>query len=169
MTEESRGKYYLTHLIVGPNGVVGFHRKSSLAGGKSGEAAVWDAGNDANVFDIKGFKLGIAICFESVHPQTCQQLKAGGAEVILAPYANGTRPDEIVDPARTQRGWLWERVKENQVWYVACDATPHDEQGQLLSGAAFVISPNQQLVKCTPEDGPPEGMVVVRIPKRVGE
>ena len=43
------------------------------------------------------------------------------------------------------------------------------QESQWLTVAAFVISPNQQLVKCTPEDGPPDGMVVVRIPKRVSE
>src|SRR5262245_50343274 len=152
MTEENDGKYYITHAIVGPDGVVGVHRKSSLAGGAKGEATVWDAGDDANVFDIKGFRVGIAICFESVHPETCRKLKANGAEVILAPYANGTLPEEILDPKRTQRKWIWERVKENQVWYVGCDATPHDPKGELRPGAAYAIDPDGRLVACTPKD-----------------
>lgn len=165
MTEKSGDKYYLTHAIIGPKGVVGFHRKSSLAGGKTGEGAVWDKGDDANVFDVKGFKVGIAICFESVHPQTCRKLKAGGAELILAPYANGTQPAEILDPRRTQRKWLWDRVKENRIWYIACDATPHDKQGRLQPGAAFAISPAGKLIACTPKDKPGEAMVVVTIEK----
>ena len=163
MTEKSGNKYFLTHAIVTPEGVLGFHRKSSLADGKSGEALVWDAGNDANVFDSKGFKIGIAICFESVHPQTCRKLKANGAEVILAPYANGTSPEEILDPAKKNRKWIWDRVRENNVWYVACDATPHDKQRNLLPGAAYVISPDGKLVACTPKDNPGESMVIVRI------
>jgi len=165
MTENGGDKYFLTHVIVGPRGVIGFHRKSSLAGGRDGEASVWDVGNDANVFGIKGVGVGIAICFESVHPETCRKLKANGAEVILAPYANGTLPGEILDPARAQRKWIWNRVAENRVWYVACDATPHDKKGRLLPGAAYVISPNQELVACTPKDVPGEAMVVVRIEK----
>jgi len=165
MTEKRADKYYLTHVLVGPKGVIGCHRKSSLAGGPKGEGSVWDAGQDAKVFQVGAFKLGIAICYESVHPQTCRQLQANGAEVILAPYANGTRPSEILDPQRQRRSWIWDRVRENRLWYVACDATPHGKDGQLLCGAAYAISPEGKLVACTPQDGSGEAMVVVRIPR----
>jgi (R)-amidase len=167
MTEKSGDKYFLTHALVGPEGILGVHRKSSLAGGSSGEASVWDVGNDANVFEINGFNLGIAICYESVHPETCRKLKAAGAEVILAPYSNGTLPGEILDPKREKRKWIWDRVRENRLWYVACDATPHDKRGNLLPGAAFIISPDRELVACTPKDVPGEAMVVARIPRTV--
>ena len=123
-------------------------------------------GNDANVFEILGYRIGIAICFESVHPETCAALKAKGAEIILAPYANGTNPNEIRDPDRKKRKWIWERVAENRVWYVACDATPHAEDGGLHAGAAFVINPDCRLVACTPGDGTGEAMVVYAIPAR---
>jgi predicted amidohydrolase len=166
MTELDDGKAYITHALFDGNGVIGTHRKSALAGGDNGEAKIWDIGNDANVFDIGGRKIGIAICFESVHPQTCAALKANGAEIILAPFSNGTDPKEITDPQRKQRTWIWERVKENRIWYVACDATPHDKDGGLLPGAAFVINPDGELVACTPVDGPGEAMVVYTIPAR---
>ena len=169
ITEKSGEKYFLTHVIVGPKGILGFHRKSSLACGSSGEASIWNVGSDANVFKINGLNIGIAICYESVHPEMCRKLKANGAEVILAPYANGTLPSEILDPAREKRKWIWDRVRENRVWYVACDATPHDKQGNLLPGAAFVISPDQELVACTPKDVPGEAMVVVRIARPVAD
>lgn len=160
-----RATYHLTHVLVGPDGVIGYHRKSALAGGPRGEGAVWDAGNDANVFDVAGMRVGVAICFESVHPETCRKLKAAGAELILAPYANGTRPSEILDPQHKQRPWIWDRVRENQVWYIACDATPHDKHGGLESGAAFAIDPTGKLVACTAADNAGEAMIVVRVPK----
>jgi (R)-amidase len=166
MTELDNGNAYITHALLDGNGVIGTHRKSALAGGNNGEAKIWDIGNDANVFEIKGRRIGIAICFESVHPQTCAALKTNGAEIILAPFSNGTDPKEITDPERKQRTWIWERVKENRVWYVACDATPHDKDGGLLPGAAFVINPDCELVACTPVDGPGEAMVVYTIPAR---
>ncbi|MEX2186392.1 MAG: carbon-nitrogen hydrolase family protein [Pirellulales bacterium] len=158
-------EYHLTHALVGPNGLIGYHRKSALAGGKGGEVAVWDAGNDANVFDIDGVRVGIAICFESVAAETCRKLTTAGAELILAPYANGTRPAEILDPQHKQRRWVWDRVRENRVWYVACDATPHDKQGGLQSGAAYAIDAKGKLVACTAEDNAGEAMIVVRVPK----
>lgn len=166
MTERDGDKAYITHVLFDGDGLIGKHRKSSLAGGKNGEGAIWDKGNDANVFDIKGYKVGIAICFESVHPETCAALKANGAEIILAPYANGTDPNEITDPERKQRSWVWKRVDENKVWYVACDATPHNKDRSLRPGAAYVINPQGQLVTITPGDKPGEAMVVYTIPAR---
>ncbi len=70
----------------------------------------------------------------------------------------------MTSTSSTQR--VWERVEENRVWYVACDATPHDKEGKLLPGAAYVIDPNGRLVACTPKDTPGEGMVVATIEKK---
>jgi (R)-amidase len=164
MTELDGNKAYITQVLLDGKGVIGKHRKSALAGGENGESKIWDKGSDANVFEVKGHTVGIAICFESVHPETCAALKAKGADIILAPYANGTSPNEITDPERKQRAWVWERAKENHVWYVACDATPHKGEGGLAPGAAYVIDPEGKLVAITPADGPGEAMVVYKIP-----
>ena len=78
-----------------------------------------------------------------------------------------TRPEEILDPERQSRAWIWERVRENQVWYVACDATPHRKDGSLKPGAAYVIAPDGALVACTAPDNPGEAMVVHTVPVAV--
>jgi (R)-amidase len=161
MTERDGDKVYITHVLLDGSGVIGTHRKSALAGGENGEAKVWDVGNDANVFDVKGTKIGIAICFESVHPETCARLKANGARLILAPYANGTDPEELLTG---KRPYTYARATENRVWYVACDATPHDEDGNLKRGAAYIISPEGELVAITAADAAGENMIVYPIP-----
>ncbi len=153
MTERDGDKAYVTHVLLDGKGVIGKHRKSRLAGWPKGEGTVWDQGDDANVFDVKGYKVGIAICYESVEPETCAALRAKGAEIILAPYANGTLPAELTDPQRKQRKWLWQRPAENRVWYVGSDIT-----------SAFVFNPQGELVDFAPKDKPGEGMVVCRIP-----
>lgn len=70
--------------MLGGEGLIGKHRKSSLAGGEQGEAAVWNEGNDAKVFEVKGRQVGIAICYESVLPATCAKLRRNGAEIEIA-------------------------------------------------------------------------------------
>jgi len=105
---------------------------------------------------VKGIRIGIVICYESVQPPTCSKLRAAGAEVILAPYANGTDPDELLNG---KRPYTYARAKENGVWYVACDATPHDQQKKLKRGAAYVISPQGELVAITPPEATGEVMV----------
>lgn len=157
MTERDGKNVHITHVLLHGDGVIGTHRKSSLA---PGEEKTWDPGNDANVFTVKGVRIGIAICFESVHPPTCAKLKARGAEVILAPYANGTDPAELLTG---KRPYTYARAKENGVWYVACDATPKGEDGKLRRGAAYVIDPTGRLVAITGERETGETMVVYRI------
>ncbi len=153
MSERAGDKVHITQAVINGGGVVAHHRKTSLA---AGEEKFWDPGDDANVFELKGVRIGIAICFESVHPETCSKLRAGGAEVILAPYANGTDPDELLTG---KRPYTYARARENSVWYVACDATPHDERKNLKRGAAYVISPRGELVAITPPDAKDEVMV----------
>lgn len=161
MTETDGDCAYITHVLLDGNGVIGRHRKSALAGGADGEGRVWDAGHDADVFDVRGFRIGIAICYESVEPDTCRALRANGAEIILAPYANGTDPRELLTG---RRPYTFARARENGVWYVACDAPPHDEDGSLRPGAAYVINPEGELVALTPPDARGETMVLYTIP-----
>lgn len=160
MTELDGDKAYITQVLVSGKGIIGRHRKSSLAGGPNGEGKVWDTGQDANVFDIHGRKVGIAICFESVHPETCAALKANGAEIILAPYANGTDPKELITG---KRPYTYARARENAAWYIACDATPRDDKGNLTPGAAYAIDPQGTLVRLSPTDQPGEAMIVLTI------
>lgn len=164
MTEVDGDKAYITHVLLDGDGVIGTHRKSALAGGENGETAVWDQGNDANVFVYKGIRFGIAICFESVEPETCRKLKANGAEIILAPYANGTAPQQMTNielgRENGKRVYAYDRAKENRVWYVGCDAAPHNRDGDLTAGAAYFISPTGRLVKLSEPDNPGENMVL---------
>jgi (R)-amidase len=157
MTERDGDKVYITQVLLDGDGVIGAHRKSDLA---SGEEKTWDRGHDASVFEVKGVKVGIAICYESVNPPTCARLKANGAEVILAPYANGTDPNELLTG---KRPYTYARAKENHVWYVACDAPPCGEDGKLRRGAAYVIDPEGKLVAISAPDATGENMVVYSI------
>ena len=115
MTERDGDHAYITQVLLDGHGVIGKHRKSQLAGGPDGEGKYWDPGDDANVFAVCGVRMGIAICYESVHPETCAKLRATGAQVILAPYANGTLPEELTNG---QRPYPAARARENGVWYV---------------------------------------------------
>lgn len=165
MTETDGKKAYITQVFLDGGGVIGTHRKSSLAGGPdNGEQLTWDKGDDANVFTCKGIKIGIAICFESVHPETCRKLKANGAEIILTPHANGTRPSDLLNIEQGREGgkrvYLFDRARENKVWLVGCDDAPRNGDGGKEAGAAYVISPTARLVKLSDPNGPPENMIV---------
>jgi (R)-amidase len=158
--EKFYNKVYNTQVLVGPRGLIGFHRKSSLP---NGEEKRFDIGNDANVFTIRGVKVGIAICFESVHPETCRTLAKKGAQVILAPYSNGVTAKEIVDG---KRPYFQERARENKVWYIACDEShieKDDPNHPVKPGAVCFVNPDGEIVKMTSLDEPGEHMIIHKL------
>lgn len=157
MPEKSFGKVYNTQVLVGPKGLIGFHRKSSLP---SGEEQRFDMGHDTNVFVVRGVKVGIAICFESVYPETCRTLARKGAEVILAPYSNGVTAKEIHEGKRL---YFQERPRENGVWYVACDESRIDKDSpdaKISPGVVCFVSPEGSIVQMTSLNEPGEHMIV---------
>ncbi len=160
MSERDGDRVYISHVLLDGRGVIGVHRKTRLA---PGEEKYWDPGDDARVFDYRGVRLGIAICYESVHPEMCARLRAGGAEIILAPYANGTDPDELTTG---KRDYVYARARENGVWYVACDAPPRDEHGRLGRGAVYFIDPSGALLERTAVSAAGESMIIrtIRLP-----
>jgi len=160
MTERDGDRVYIAHVLLDGRGVIGVHRKTRLA---PGEEQYWDPGDDARVFEYRGIRLGIAICYESIHPEMCARLRAAGAEIILAPYANGTDPDELT---AGKRDYVYARARENGVWYVACDAPPRDERGRLGRGAVYFIDPSGRLLELTGVSAAGESMIIrtIRLP-----
>ncbi len=160
LIEQADGKQYNTHVLIGPRGVLGAHRKSAFP---DGEEKWFDLGDDANVFDIGPYKVGIAICYESVHPETCRALAAGGAQVILAPYANGVTAKQIKEG---KRRYFEQRARENGVWYVACDQCSIDRSKParpLVPGAVCFVDPTGRMVATTKLDEKNEHMIVCRL------
>lgn len=160
LAEKEGEKEYNTHVLIGPDGLIGTHRKSSFP---SGEEKWFDLGNDYNVFDIGPCKVGIAICFESVHPETCRKLRENGAEVILAPYSNGVTAREIADG---KRPYFQERALENSVWYVVCDQCG-SSKGETTTpeeaGAVCFVDPTGKIVATTSLEEKAEHMIVFRL------
>lgn len=159
MAEKAGAKVHNTQVLVGPEGLIGRHRKSSFA---SGEEQYFDIGDDRDVFDVNGIKIGIAICFESIQPDTCKALKENGAEIILAPYANGVNAQDIADG---KRPYFNKRAQENGVWYVAVDQCAYERDAKTLrrTGAACFVNPEGEIVDVTPVDQVGEHMIVRKI------
>ncbi len=159
MTERDGDNVYIAQVLLDGDGVIGVHRKSDMP---EFDLKFWDLGDDQNVFDIGKAKVGVAICYESVNPMTCNRLKDNGAEIILAPYNNGTHPDELHN---NKRPYVFKRVAETGLWYVACDQPSHEPDGKTpRAGAAYVINPEGEIVTISPSDRPGEQMVVYAIP-----
>ncbi len=155
--EAAGDKQHNTHVLAGPQRLMGYHRKSSFP---DGEEQFFDLGTDYNVIDVNGLAIGIAICFESVHPETCRKLAENGARVILAPYHNAVSATEI---HAGKRPYFNLRARENGVWYVACDQCNLDHErndGSINPGAVCFVDPTDKIVATTSTDETGEHMIV---------
>lgn len=85
--EDADGKRWNVQVVIDPQGrIIGLHRKIFL----TKEKGYTEAGSDHKVFDVKGLKMGIAICADGSDRKNLQALVDNGAQIIYGPHANST-------------------------------------------------------------------------------
>jgi predicted amidohydrolase len=85
--EDADGKRWNVQIVIDPQGrIIGLHRKIFL----TKEKGYTDAGKEHQVFEVKGLKMGIAICADGSDRKNLQALVDNGAQIIYGPHANST-------------------------------------------------------------------------------
>jgi len=85
--QDADGKRWNAQIVIDPQGrILGLHRKIWLTKEKGFTAA----GSEHKVFDVKGIKMGIAICADGTDRKNLQALVDNGAKIIYSPHANST-------------------------------------------------------------------------------
>jgi predicted amidohydrolase len=85
--EDADGKRWNVQIVIDPQGrIIGMHRKIWL----TKEKGFVEAGSEHRVFDVKGIKMGIAICADGTDRKNLQALVDNGARLIYGPHANTT-------------------------------------------------------------------------------
>lgn len=79
IVETQNSNLYITAVIVGPEGYIGKQRKRHLT---KHELNFFTCGESSDVFDIKGCKVGVIICFEGWFPESSRELAIKGAQII---------------------------------------------------------------------------------------
>lgn len=83
ISERYRGKLYNTAVLAGENGIVGKYRKMHLF---MNEKDIFTPGNAGlPVFELKGFRIGILICFDYIFPEPWRIMAEKGADLICHP------------------------------------------------------------------------------------
>jgi predicted amidohydrolase len=142
----------ISHVIAGPQGIVGHYEKVHLAGGPTGEAAVFSPGEAFRVFDVDGVAVGVNICFDGRHPASSLCVAHMGAEVILHPHGNtvGMLGRDPAEWARNKRAYLGPRSFDTCSYTLVCNSVgrPVDRDGvrRAFCGGALVLGPDGQFV-----------------------
>ena len=81
ITELENNDLYNTAIVIGPNGIIGKHRKVNITKNEK----IFTRGTKFDVFEIGRVKIGIAICFDSWFPESFRLLSMQGAQIICCP------------------------------------------------------------------------------------
>lgn len=84
------GRYFDTAFLIDRRGeIVGRYRKMHPAATNSLEKLYFGPGSGFPVWDLEGWRIGIAICYDTFFPESVRCLAVQGAELLIFPFAGG--------------------------------------------------------------------------------
>ncbi len=154
--KDEKDHIFSSHLVIKPDGFVGVYRKLHIAPPEKG---IFTPGDTIPLFDTKGVKFGIQLCYDAHFPELSTHMAIKGADLIFIPHASprGT-------PEEKYRSWmrhLTARAFDNGLFVVACNQTGENEKGLYFPGIAVIIGPSGNVIKKNLSNR--EGLIVVNL------
>ena len=167
LVELYENKMFNTYICVDSSGVVARYRKLHPF-----ISTHLEAGNEYVVFDLKGWKCGILICYDNNIIENVRATSLLGADIIFAPHVTCCTPSSMpgrgyieddlwqkrgTDPVPLRlefdgpkgRGWLMRwlpaRAYDNGVYYVFTNPVGYDGE-HLKNGNSMILDPYGELL-----------------------
>lgn len=140
--------------LIDPEGRIGDRYDKSMCTG--GDQQHYSAGNRLVTRDIRGVRIGLAICFDSCWPQIYAAYRERGVSVMVNSFHNG-RGDaaNCLDTLNVRQ--VPTRCADNRMWAVANNSSqPYSHWG------SFVARPDATIAKQLPMNEP--GMLIHDFP-----
>ena len=156
MPLKSRGKFYISHVLTGPKGIVGHYEKVHLAGPIDGEGKVFSPGKQFRVFQVDDVSVGVNICYDGRHPGSSLAVAHMGAEVVLHPHGNlvGGLGVDPIDWTGNKRVYLGARSIDTCTFTMVCNSIGNlrDKGGVVrkFCGGAVIFGPRGEFVARSP-------------------
>jgi predicted amidohydrolase len=124
------------YIISDAGKIVGRYDKSMLT---RGDANYYTAGNHIEVVEVKGFKLGFLICYDSCYPEMYNIYRHRGVSIMFHSFYNAhhdgvTILDEVIQAE------IRVRASDNRMWVIANNST-----GPYSSWPACIARPDGSL------------------------
>jgi predicted amidohydrolase len=140
LPEEEKGKYYITSVLVGPEGLVGKYRKLQLY---SEEKDWFEPGNlPLQVYDIGKARVGMTVCWDYVYPEIYRTLAIQGADLIT-----NISNLELFYCMKV----MAVRAMENRVFTVSVNRVGK-ERGRVFHGGSQIVDPSMNVLAEAGED-----------------
>jgi 5-aminopentanamidase len=156
--ERSGSRLYNSAVVLEHGQIAGVYRKTHLMPGE----AIFDKGNKYPVFEVKGLRYGINICYDAQFADAAARIAGQQARVLLVPAQN---------MMKRQAAEIWklrhnqiraERVRETGMWLVSADVTGERGDTHIGFGPTSVMNPSVDVVAQVPLME--TGMVTAAIP-----
>jgi Predicted amidohydrolase len=113
------------------------------------ERHVFTPGNELNVFDMLGLKVGINVCYDAYFPEQTRALALAGAELIVSCFTGPTRSDPEGQIPSDRAAFLSRtRAMENGVYFAAVNRVGH-QGGSRFIGNSAIAGPDGSLIAST--------------------
>jgi predicted amidohydrolase len=136
--EDAGGVIYNSAMLVGPDGLVGVHRKTHLF---HNEKKLFTPGDEGyRVYDLGGFSVGLLICYDWMFPEVARVLSLRGADVLCHPSA-------LVMPWG-QRAMVT-RSLENGVFSITanrCGTEEREHETFTFTGHSQIVGPQGEML-----------------------
>jgi len=154
------GRPYISHVVAGPNGLLGVYRKTHLS---PPEKEKYREGDSLDVFHERDLTFGLELCYESHFPEISTVLSLKGAEVLFMPHASPRG-----NPEEKMKSWLRHlpgRAFDNGVFVVACNQVGKTGEGFVFPGVILALDPQGRILESY--TGNEETMVFVELKAEV--
>jgi len=136
-----RERPYISQIVAGPNGLLGFYRKTHLSPQEKGR---YQAGDRIEVFCHRDIIFGIQLCYEAHFPEISTVMALKGADLIFMPHASprGTPQEKTESWLRHLTG----RAFDNALFVAACNQVGKTRKGFSFPGVAIVLDPGGRIM-----------------------
>jgi len=138
---DGAGNLFASHVVATPDGTLGVYRKLYIA---PPERATFIPGSSVPLFEAKGVRFGIQLCYDAHFPELSTQMAANGADLIFIPHAS---PRGVA--ADKHRSWMRHlpaRAYDNSVFIAACNQIGENGSGLSFPGNAVILGPSGHII-----------------------
>jgi 5-aminopentanamidase len=161
--ERSGGRLHNSAVVLEHGQVAGVYRKTHLVHGE----ALFDKGDEYPVFEVKGLRYGINICYDTQFAGAAARIAAQRARVLLVPAQNMMKCQAAQEWKHRHNQIRAERVRETGMWLVSADVTGQRGDTHVGYGPTSVMNPSADVVARVPLME--TGMVIAQIPAQLSQ
>lgn len=138
LAEKNSGRIYAAHLLADPKaGISLVYRKLHI--GPPEKKQFTPGAQMPSLFDFRGLRLGIQLCYDAHFPELSTRMAIDGADIVFMPHASPGKTAE--EKLASWMRHLPARAFDNGVYVAAVNAAGENGCGLCFPGVAVVLSP----------------------------